>query len=170
MSIIARSKQNDDGSAALEIYVPRNANLQLSSEDGRISVQGVAGELVARTGDGAIEVDGGNGRLKANTNDGRIRISSFQGTVDVQTGDGAIMLQGNFTGVQARTGDGSIVLGVPADANFVVETNAEAVSNEGLTISEETGPSARVKRWRVGRGGTVFTLNTGDGHVILRSR
>ena len=170
VSIFAHSKVPDSGSATLEIYVPRNANLQLSSDDGQISVQGVSGELTARTADGGIEINSGQGRLKANTNDGRIRIVSFQGAVDVQTGDGAIMLEGNFTGVQARTGDGSIVLGVPADSNFVLETNAEAINNEGLTISEESAPTAKVKRWRIGRGGTVYTLNTGDGHVILRLR
>jgi len=169
ISIIARSKENEDGSAALEIYVPRNSNLQLSSEDGRISVQGVSGQLVAKTADGAVEIDGGQGNLQARTNDGRIRISSFSGAVDAQTGDGSITLEGNFTSVQAKTGDGSIVLGVPSDSNFVVETNAEEVSNEGLSISEETGSSARVKRWKIGKGGKVFTLSTGDGHVIIRS-
>jgi len=171
ISIVASSTKkstDDDGSTVLEIFVPRNANLDLSSNDGRLSVQGVSGELVARTGDGSIEVEGGQGRLKANTEDGRIRVAGFQGEVDARTGDGSIMLEGNFTGVQARTGDGSIVLGVPADSNFVIETNAEEVSNEGLNMSEETAPSTKVKRWRVGRGGTVFTLNTGDGHVILR--
>ncbi|MDQ2856432.1 MAG: DUF4097 family beta strand repeat-containing protein, partial [Acidobacteriota bacterium] len=159
---------DDDGSAALEIFVPRNTNVNFSSGEGRLSVQGVSGELVARTGDGAIEVESGQGRLKANTEDGRIRVSGFQGEVDARTGDGSITLEGNFTGVQAHTGDGSIVLGVPADSNFVIETNAEEVSNEGLNISEETASSTRVKRWKVGRGGAVFTLNTGDGHVILR--
>jgi DUF4097 and DUF4098 domain-containing protein YvlB len=170
VSIIARSKDTEDGSATLEIYVPRNANLQLSSDDGRVSVQGVSGELVAQTGDGEIDIEGGQGKLQASTSDGRIRIIGFQGAVDVKTGDGAILLEGAFTGVQARTGDGSIVLGVPADANFIVESNAEGVTNEGLTMTEESGPSARIKRWRVGRGGTVFTLNTGDGQVILRLR
>jgi DUF4097 and DUF4098 domain-containing protein YvlB len=170
VSIIARSKEQEDGSAALEIYVPRNANLNLSSEDGRISVQGVSGQLVAHTSDGAVEIDGGQGNVQAKTSDGRIRISSFQGAVDAQTGDGSITLEGTFSSVQAKTGDGSIVLGVPADSNFVVETNAEEVSNEGLTISEETGSSARLKRWKIGKGGKVFTLSTGDGHVIIRSR
>lgn len=173
ISIVASSiskSTDDNGSTALEIYVPRNANLNLSSDDGRLSVQGVSGDLVAVTGDGSIEVEGGQGRLNAKTDDGRIRISSFQGEVDVNTGDGSIMLDGTFTGVHARTGDGSIVLGVRADSNFVVETNAESVSNEGLSISEETAASTRVKRWRVGRGGAVFTLNTGGGNVILRLR
>ncbi len=169
ISIVAKSN-NEDGSTAFEINVPRNANLILTSDDGRLSVQGVSGELTARTGDGSIEVEGGQGRLKANTDDGHIHIASFQGDVDVRTGDGSITLEGKFTAVQARTGDGSIVLGVPADSNFVVETNTDEVSNEGLTITEETAPSTRVKRWRVGRGGAVFTLNTGDGNVILRLR
>jgi hypothetical protein len=169
ISIIAKSS-DDDGSTALEIYVPRNANLRLSSGDGRLSVQGVSGELVARTGDGAIEVEGGTGRVQANTGDGRIRVADFQGEVDARTGDGTITLEGTFTGIQARTGDGSIVLGVPSGSNFMIETDADAVVNEGLTVTEETPPSARVKRLRVGSGGIVFKLNTGDGRVILRSR
>lgn len=173
ISIIANSINKgteDDGSTALEVFVPRNANLNLSSDDGRLSVQGVSGELVAHTGDGAVEIEGGQGRLKITTEDGRIRIAAFQGEVDARTGDGSINLEGSFTGLQARTGDGSIVLGVPADSNFVIETNAEEVSNEGLNMAEETASSTRVKRWRIGRGGAVFTLNTGDGHVILRQR
>ena len=169
ISIIAKSK-DENGSTAFELYVPRNANLHLSSGDGHLSVQGVSGELVARTGDGSIEIDGANGRLQANTGDGRIRISNSQGDVEARTGDGSITLEGNFSTVQARTGDGSIVLGVPANSNFVIETDADEVTNEGLTVSEETSPSARLKRWKIGRGGTVFTLHTGDGRVILRLR
>ncbi|HXM35101.1 MAG TPA: hypothetical protein VN920_07940 [Pyrinomonadaceae bacterium] len=169
ISIIAKS-DDSNGSASLEIYLPRNTNLHLSSEDGRLIVQGVSGELIARTGDGSIEVEGGKGRIQANTGDGRIRISNFEGEVDARTGDGSITLDGNFSVVSARTGDGSIVLGVPAGANFVVETNADALSNEGLSITEDVAPSTRVKRWKVGRGGAVFTLNTGDGRVVLRTR
>jgi DUF4097 and DUF4098 domain-containing protein YvlB len=168
ISIAAKTEHNN-GSASLEIYVPRRSNLRLSSADGRITVEGVSGELTARTGDGSIEVDGGKGRVQANTGDGHIRISKFEGEVDARTGDGAITLDGNFSAVAAHTGDGSITLGVPASANFVVETNAEALNNEGLSVAEDVAPSARVKRWKVGRGGVVFTLSTNDGRVTLRS-
>jgi hypothetical protein len=170
VSIVAKSSEHSNGSVSLEISLPRNANLHLSSEDGRLTVQGVSGELIARTGDGAIEIEGGKGRIQVNTGDGHIRIANFDGEVDARTGDGAITLDGTFSGVSARTGDGSITLGVPAGANFVVETNAEALSNEGVIVVEDVAPSARVKRWRVGRGGAVFTLNTGDGRVVLRNR
>jgi len=169
ISIIARSER-ENGSASLEIYVPRNSSVHLSSEDGSLTVDGVSGELIARTGDGSIEIEGGKGRIQANTGDGRIRIANFEGEVDARTGDGSISMDGNFSGVSARTGDGSITLGVAAGSNFVVETNAEEFSNEGLSVSEDVAPSTRVKRWKIGRGGPVFTLHTGDGRVVVRSR
>ena len=172
ISIVAKSDQkfeHSNRSASLEVFLPRNANLHLSSGDGRLTVEGVSGELIARTGDGSIEIEGGKGRVQANSGDGHIRIAGFEGEVDARTGDGSIDLDGNFSAVSARTGDGSITLGVPAGANFVVETNADNFTNEGLSVAEDVAPSRRVKRWRVGRGGAVFTLNTGDGSVILRT-
>jgi DUF4097 and DUF4098 domain-containing protein YvlB len=169
VSIIAKS-EHESGSASLEVYVPRNSSLHVSSGDGRLNVEGVNGELTLRTGDGAIEVNDSRGQLQVNTGDGHIRVAGFDGQVDARTGDGAIVLEGKFVGLTARTGDGSITLAVPSDANFTVETNAEDLSNEGLSVSEDIAPSPRVKRWRVGRGGNIFILTTGDGKVVLRSQ
>jgi hypothetical protein len=105
-----------------------------------------------------------------NTGDGHIRILNFEGRTDARTGDGAIMLDGRFTNLTARTGDGSISLSVPADSNFTIETEADEINNEGLTISEDIAPSKRAKRWKVGRGGNVFVLNSGEGRIVLRRR
>ncbi len=160
--------EGSNGSALLEVYVPRNTNLHASSDDGRLSVEGVSGDLNLRTGDGSIEVTNSRGQLQANTGDGRISIQDFDGQVDARTGDGSISLGGKFTALAARTGDGSISLAVPTGSSFVVETNADAITNEGLNVSEDVSPSTRVKRWKVGNGGAVFTLHTGDGRVILR--
>jgi hypothetical protein len=96
---------------------------------------------------------------------------SFDGQLDARTGDGAIRLDGNFNGLSARTGDGSISLSVPSASNFTIETNADGdVTNEGLTLTEDITPSRRVKRWKIGNGGKVFVLNTGDGQIVVRSR
>jgi hypothetical protein len=52
-----------------------------------------------------------------------------------------------------------------------VETNAEdSITNQGLTIAEDISPSKRVKRWKIGSGGKVFVLNTGEGRIVLHSR
>ena len=169
ISIVAHSEEQN-GTVQLDVYVPRRSSLHVSSDDGHLNLEGVSGDITLRTGDGAIEVSGGSGRLEVNTGDGHIRVMDFEGQVDARTGDGAISLDGNFNALSARTGDGSISLTVPAGSNFTIETNADdTVSNEGLTIAEDISPSKRVKRWKVGSGGNVFVLNTGDGKIVLRS-
>lgn len=169
ISVIAKS-DGQEGSVDFDVFVPRNANVHLSSDDGRLSLQGVAGELTLRTGDGSIEVADSRGQLQANTGDGDIHVANFDGQADARSGDGSITLDGKFTGLNARTGDGSISLSVPQDSNFTIETNTEELNNEGLTISEDVAPSKRAKRWKVGRGGNVFVLGTGEGSIVLKAR
>ena len=158
-----------------EIFVPRNASVRATTGDGRMSVEGVSGELVLRTGDGSVDVTGGRGRLSVQTGDGRINVSGYEGEVEARTGDGRIALDGRFARLSALTGAGSIQLSLPRDLNAVVETDSESVINDGLA-SEEGGDAAgtegrRVRRWRVGRGGErTFTLRTGDGRIVLRPR
>ncbi len=158
-----------NASAEFDLYVPRNSTVFVSTGDGRLRVDGVAGELDLRTGDGPIDVTGARGRLRAETGDGRIRIDNFEGDAETRTGDGRITLDGNFRSLAARTGDGTISLTLPEGANATVETNAESVFNDGVAVAESDAES-RVRRWRVGTGGQVLTLRTGEGQIILRRR
>lgn len=169
ISIVARSSE-DSGVASLEVFVPRNTTLHVSSGDGSLHLDGVSGDLDLRTGDGSIEVNAARGQLRANTGDGSIKIADFDGNVDARTGDGSISLDGRFSALAARTGDGSISLAVPANSDFTIETDAEDVDNSGLTVVEDVATSKRMRRWKVGRGGNVFLLSTGDGRVALRPR
>ena len=164
----AQGQWGTNASVELDVYVPRNANLQVSSGDGRLRLEGINGEADLRTGDGSVDVRDGRGRLRVNTGDGRILISNFDGAAEARTGDGRITLDGRFTQLAAQTGDGSISLSLPADVNATVETNTVSVVNDGLAVAEDTDSAKRVRRWRVGSGGSVFTLRTGDGQIILR--
>jgi DUF4097 and DUF4098 domain-containing protein YvlB len=170
ISIIAKADE-DAGSARIEVSVPRNSAVHVSSGDGSLHLNGVSGELTLRTGDGSIQVHNAGGQLHAITGDGSITVMGFDGQLEARTGDGSISMDGNFSGVTARTGDGAISLAVPPGSNFTVETNADdTVINEGLLLTEDVTPSQRVRRWRVGNGGKVFVLNTGDGRIVVRSR
>jgi DUF4097 and DUF4098 domain-containing protein YvlB len=170
ISIIASSDENE-GNAQIEVHVPRQASVHVSSEDGSLNLNGVSGDLTLRTGDGSIQVNNAGGQLQAVTGDGSIAVMGFDGQVEARTGDGSISMDGNFNSVTARTGDGSISLAVPPGSNFTVETNAEnTVIPEGLLLTEDVTPTQRVRRWRVGNGGKVFVLNTGDGRIVVRSR
>jgi hypothetical protein len=170
ISIIASSDENE-GNAQIEVHVPRQSSVHVSSEDGSLNLNGVSGDLTLRTGDGSIQVNNAGGQLQAVTGDGSISVMSFDGQLEARTGDGSISMDGNFNSVTARTGDGSISLAVPPGSNFTVETNADnTVIPEGLLLTEDVTPTQRVRRWRVGNGGKVFVLNTGDGRIVVRSR
>jgi DUF4097 and DUF4098 domain-containing protein YvlB len=171
VSITASNEEQESGSVDFDVYVPRQSSLHVSSGDGALNLDGVKGQITLRSGDGPIEVANGGGQLQVNTGDGVIRVIKFDGQVDARTGDGEIALDGNFNAVTARTGDGTITLSVPAGLSFTIETNApDEISNEGFTVAEDITPSPRVKRWRIGNGGKVFILKTGDGKILLRPR
>jgi DUF4097 and DUF4098 domain-containing protein YvlB len=160
---------SSNASAEFDVYVPRSATLFVSSGDGRLRVEGVGGELDLRTGDGAVDVTDARGRLRVETGDGRIHVENFDGDAEAHTGDGRITLDGNFKSLNARTGDGSISLALADGTNATVETDAGSVSNDGVAVAESPADK-RVRRWRIGGGGQLLTLRTGDGQIILRRR
>ena len=171
VSITAITDDHESGTVDFDVYVPRQSTLHVSSGDGALNLEGVKGQITLRSGDGPIEVSNGGGQLQVNTGEGVIRVIKFEGQVDARTGDGEIALDGNFNAVTARTGDGTISLSVPAGSSFTIETNApDEINNEGFTVAEDITPSPRVKRWRIGNGGKVFVLKTGDGKILLRPR
>lgn len=171
LSINAVNENAHQGSVTLEVYVPRNASLHVTSGDGPLTLDGVSGDITLRSGDGPITVNNSGGQLHVNTGDGPIQINKFDGQVDARTGDGPIALDGNFNALNARTGDGEISLTVPAGSSFTIETNAtDGIANEGVDVAEDVTLSPRFKRWKVGNGGRVFVLRTGEGKVLLRPR
>ncbi|HSL54563.1 MAG TPA: DUF4097 family beta strand repeat-containing protein [Pyrinomonadaceae bacterium] len=171
ISISTLNTEDVSGRVNFELYVPRQSTLHVSSGDGPLSLDGVSGQITLRSGDGPIEVANSGGQLQVNTGDGLIRVIKFDGQVDARTGDGPIALDGTFNGVTARTGDGTISLTVPAGSSFTIETNSmEELGNEGFVVNEDITPSPRMKRWRIGNGGKVFILRTGDGKILLRPR
>jgi DUF4097 and DUF4098 domain-containing protein YvlB len=171
ISISTINTEEVNGRVNFDLYVPRQSTLHVSSGDGALNLDGVTGQITLRSGDGPIEVANGGGQLQVNTGDGVIRVIKFDGQVDARTGDGAIALDGNFNAVSARTGDGTISLTVPAGSSFTIETNSmEDLGNEGFVVNEDITPSPRLKRWRIGNGGKVFILKTGEGKILLRPR
>jgi DUF4097 and DUF4098 domain-containing protein YvlB len=156
-------------SVELDVYVPRNSTLYVSSGDGRVRVEGVNGEIELRTGDGPVEVADARGRLRAVTGDGPVRVTNFEGDAEARTGDGRITLDGRFNNLSARTGDGTISLSIPEDLGVNIETDAGNVTSDGVATEEGTG-DGRTRRWRVGGGGNTLRLYTGDGQVVIRRR
>lgn len=153
----------------LEIIVPRNANLRVTSGNGPLSVAGVSGEANLRTEHGPIDVSNGRGRLSAFTNNGLVSIVDFEGEVDAsEMGRDGMVLEGRFAQLTALTGGGPISLALPVDFNANIEANTRNVVNEGLNSTEEPSSTREVRRLKLGKGGPLFKLRTNSGTLTLR--
>jgi DUF4097 and DUF4098 domain-containing protein YvlB len=180
-------------SARLIVTVPGSTDVRARSGDGSIDIQRVTGTLDLWSGDGSIHGRDLGGEVKARTGDGSIRLEQLDGALDVDTGDGSIVASGKLTSVLARsgdgrvtiraaegsaptadwdikTGDGSVVLEVPEgfSGELDAHTGDGSIRVNAIPLSNVSGPvSKNTVRGRLGDGGHVVRVRTGDGSITL---
>jgi hypothetical protein len=182
--------------ARLIVTMPRDGNVVARSGDGSIRIEHVHGRLELRTGDGSIRAVDISGQLTLATGDGSIMLEDVAGDLDADTGDGSVTVAGKPSTVKLHTGDGSISLralpgtvmkddwsmttgdgGVavylPSDfgAQLDAHTGDGSIRNE-LQVTEEQGDDERRRRSlkaKLGAGGRLLRIRTGDGSIRLKS-
>jgi hypothetical protein len=167
------------------VSVPRNTDVVARSGDGAITVTSVRGRLELRTGDGSIKGTGLEGEVAANTGDGAVTLEGVRGGVDVNTGDGSVRIAGAPTSLKAHTGDGAISLDL--DAGTAVGKDWEITTGDGsvkvtlpagvnadLDVSTGDGSisedSKQELRGKIGSGGSVLKVRTGDGSITISKK
>lgn len=180
-------------SARLIVSVPERCDLSARTGDGSIRVDRVSGRIELGTGDGAIRASEVSGKLKMHTGDGSINVDGAQGSLDLETGDGGVSVAGKLAELRMHTGDGSIAyraergssmgddwtistgdgtvsLYLPDDfgAEIDAHTGDGTVTNELKLTSASTGEDRRTVRGRLGSGGRLLRIRTGDGSIRLR--
>jgi DUF4097 and DUF4098 domain-containing protein YvlB len=181
-------------SAKLIVSAPAASNLVAKSGDGSIDVDRISGRVELRSGDGSIHGRDLGGDVKVHTGDGAIKVEGMKGALDVDTGDGTVVASGRLTALRVRTGDGSIDIRAEAgsspssdwdistgDGSIVValpdgfdgeldaHTGDGRVHVEDVTLSNVSGEIGKSSvRGRLGSGGRVIRLRTGDGSITLR--
>jgi len=184
--VVARS---GDGAIRIERVSGR---LDLGTSDGSIRASDVSGELTLHTSDGSVHVDNAAGTLDVDTGDGSVEVSGDLSAVKLHTGDGSIVYRASAsTGMtddwSFTTGDGSVTVYLPQD--FSAELDART-SDGGIRNDLRLGPvraeadgtdpaaerrqdsdesSRRALRARLGNGGKVLKIRTGDGSIRLRA-
>ena len=132
------------------IELPRRFDVDLRTDDGDVSVEGLDGELLVRTSDGDIrigDVEGSQARIR--TSDGDVRVGEvIAATVEVHTSDGDVdirRLEGDRFDI--HTSDGEIRID---DVSGVLKaTTSDGDIRIGFDRVAET------------------TLKTGDGDILL---
>src|SRR6266568_438719 len=88
----------------------------LETEGGHITVQDVAGDLIANTGGGHINAGNISGAVRAQTGGGGIRVMYVAGPLEVETSAGSICLTRVGGSVRAQTAGGTITAWISPDS------------------------------------------------------
>lgn len=155
----------------VELRVPRSAHLKLTTVNGEVTVDGVAGEFQLSSVNGGIGVSGAQGSGHAKTVNGPVTLA----------------FAGNPRGpVSVKSVNGKIDLTFPADlhADFVLKTfNGRMVSDFPMIATADAvqaEPSAQgmkriwraggPSRGRVGNGGPLVHVESFNGGVTIHRR
>jgi hypothetical protein len=175
----------------VEVHMPKDADLEVTTGDGSVEADSIAGNLEVSTGDGHIRVQGAQGNIRLHTGDGHIEARGLDGKVDASSGDGHIDLEGRFDLLSIKTGDGSVTArargGSRVQANWNIHTgdgsvdlvlpgelqaNIDASTHDGhisleIPVTVEGSLSSSQIRGKMNGGGQSITVRTGDGSIHL---
>jgi DUF4097 and DUF4098 domain-containing protein YvlB len=148
---------------SFEVTVPAQADVEVDTSNGAITVRGIEGKFNLDTSNGAIDIDDLVGVVLADTSNGRIDVNGFRGSLDLETSNGAIDVVNveasidartsngriNFAGVlmgdnnDLRTSNGAIEVKVAADASITVDasTSIGSISTNLALIGDTEGRS-----------------------------
>jgi hypothetical protein len=183
--------------AKLIVTMPREGNIVARSGDGSIRIERVRGRLELRTSDGSVRGNEVAGEITVGTGDGSVTLDATDGDLNVDTGDGSVRVEGKLSGVKLHTGDGSVTVraesgsamkddwsiltgdgGVNVSLPSDFGADLDAYSSGGSVRSEfktDGGNSdgdrdrRHTVRGRIGSGGKMLKIRTGDGSIRLKS-
>jgi len=137
-----------------EIWVPNQSNLEISANNGSISIETVVGKIQFRTLNGSVHLAQVGGDVDGTTTNGSLHVdlagSSWTGR-----------------GLNATTTNGSIQLNVPENYSANVETstvNGRVHVDFPVKVSGEVGKSLS---FQLGSGGATIQARTTNGGVHI---
>ncbi len=160
------------------IEAPGGRAVDVATSNGRVTIDGFAGGVLAESSNGQLIVRGHDGPIDLHTSNGKITVTDATGTVSVRTSNGRVtvnLADGAVGPVRARSSNGSIDLIVGPGFAGLVHTDT---SNGSIGIHDETG-SGRLemvrddrteKVVRIGGGETESSLDTSNGSVSVTVR
>ena len=172
--------KSGDGSIRIEHV---HGRLELKTGDGSIRAIDIGGQLTLATGDGSVTLEDVAGDLDVDTGDGSVSVAGKLATVKLHTGDGSITFRA-APGTSMKddwsitTGDGGVAVYLPSDfgAELDAHTGDGSIRNElGLKAEAERENDSdrerdrRSLKGKLGTGGKLLRIRTGDGSIRLKT-
>jgi DUF4097 and DUF4098 domain-containing protein YvlB len=124
------------GEIDYSLVIPKGVTLQLTTDQGNITIGHAHGPISATTNSGSITITKAGSTVKAQTEQGSITISEAAGNVTANTINGNITIEGSKKSVVAQTEKGEIIMHcaqLPATGRIQLSTHA---GNVKLTLPE----------------------------------
>ena len=161
-------------SVSFEIKLPRDAELDASSENGSIEVRELGAPARLETRNGSITAKGVGGPLEAESSNGSIKAYDVQGPIQAETTNGSIKAEILGTdlgsGMRLATTNGTVELRIDAG----IAASIAARTHNGTVSSDfEGGVQDRRKRsldLDLGGGGPQIELKSSNGSIRVRER
>ncbi len=176
-----------------QIQVPTHTDLgPVKSSNGRIDVNGIAGQHDLTTANGLITVRDVDGTLKAETSNGRVTVMGGRGTLQLRSSNGTVEVHDvQSNGLDLHSSNGRVTFAgsiAPGSKNSVDTSNGtvsmslppESALNVDLQSGNgsvrvdfpvTTAPGSEPKRNKVqgviGRPDADLTVHTGNGSITL---
>jgi len=163
----------------LIIQAPRDADLELETENGEIGLTDVSGRVRARTQNGPIDLRKCSREISATSENGPISVKGGSGEHRLRTQNGPISVDlagGSWQGggLEARTENGPLDLKLPG--NYRSAIRVEATGHSPMECKAKECRTARKSwdedsRWvEFGSGPPAVRLSTVNGPVSIKSR
>lgn len=101
--------------ARMLVIVPDADGLRLTTTNGVITTEGLAGEAVLRASNGSITIYRHKGTVRCTTTNGRIRVEECVGDVELRSSNGSITLRDATGPVQVTTTNGRAAVSLADD-------------------------------------------------------
>jgi len=161
--ILVEFKGQDSDDFYLEVSIPSQLNLDLSTGGGNISIKGnINGMVELATGGGNIDVNDVVDKLSVSTGGGNISVGNVGGETELSTGGGNISVKEVKSKIEISTGGGNISLG-----NIGVSTAGGNISVGKVSGSAELN-TAGGNISLDGASGKV-EVNTAGGNLNLKN-
>lgn len=183
-------KWNRHGHIDMELRVPRDVEVHVTSSNGKVCFQGLRHGARANSSNGSVRLDDivGDidittanakvccsctcGRLVARSSNGKIEVGDHSGAIDATTSNGMIRASLKSLaddGVTLATSNGRIVLELPENPDAEVDIRVDnGVIRSELCFGYDTQETAGRLRGRLGRGGSPIKLRTSNGTISVR--
>ncbi len=161
--------------AVFDIDAPRTVNLNLTTTNGKITVNGFEADVTVNTTNSPVVFTGTKGDGTITTTNGKVTVQVHSGAMAVQTSNGEIECDiaelPATRAVQLTTTNGKVTLRLPPDVSALVTattTNGTVVVT-GYQVQYLEQSRSRI-RAKIGSGASTININTTNGDILIQSR